>query len=384
MVPMIFSIILRGVQLKIPKQVFELFIIIIAILIIPIVLLGFGAVTNKYFLINYSNADAYNSTLSQLVTPTLSFTVIKHFIFFVLYLAFICANTDIIKDTNNTEQLILILKKLFRIIFVGLIFEWIVVNIFGMQNIRSIDKTVFALTSMNMTQNWSTWGSYSVAFCFTERSEVSIVLLYYLLFIKQKEVSNTDAFWLLVSFVAIYCTGSSTALIIAIGCILLIAINAVVINLNVKKILLSILLIVVALAIYFKYGEMLFGKISSFASDDSGINFGSAYTRNLTIKYGMQAFSESPLFGVGIGTIYSNGMLVQTISNIGILGVVSTFIFHYLVSPFRFTFINVLEVIYAIAISYSAFMVENFTSPFLIMIFMIFALNGGNRVKQNS
>lgn len=63
MVPMIFSIILRGVQLKIPKQVFELFIIIIAILIIPIVLLGFGAVTNKYFLINYSNADAYNGSV---------------------------------------------------------------------------------------------------------------------------------------------------------------------------------------------------------------------------------------------------------------------------------------------------------------------------------
>lgn len=366
--PLLLSV-LFSLKRSFPKKLFMSFCILSLVLIIGICLLGIGIHNQGYLLLKQSNTDTWTDISQQLFIPTINFTVLKHFIFFFIYMLFILCNYDICIDKEVVDKTISILNFSFHVLFIGIIIEWLLVNVLKLSGEidRSIMSYLFSIIDVNQTTDWLTWGSYSVAFCFTERSEIGVIIIYYLIQLKQK---NPSYFWILISFFTVYCTGSSTGL----SCtVLFITIYTIIQfveynNVNLKWILFFIIILIL-IFILSKNNLELFSKVNAFISDNGGV--GSASFRARSLDYAKIAITSSPLFGIGIGTIYCHSMLLQTIANIGILGFIATLFFHYHICPFKFNMINTMEIITIFYVSYGAFMIENFTSPFILTLFLI-------------
>ncbi|MGZ1321031.1 O-antigen ligase family protein [Lactobacillus delbrueckii subsp. bulgaricus] len=359
-----------GITITVQKRVAKTAICLIVCLLVGIALLAMGFISGNYLLLNESNTDVMNIS-GQLFAPSMNFTVFKHFVFYLVDIIFIVLNTDLLSDNEHIKKLLANIVKIFRALFVLIIFEWAFVNINGGFNDRQIMGIIFSLPQMNQIINWMTWGSYSVALGFTERSEMVIVLIYYLIFLKQESYSTWDFLWLIISYIAIYCTGSSSALTVG---ILAAVIYLALTRLSSKHILFGGILLVTSIYLYIHYGNVFGSKTQDFLSAyRSSKNYGSAFWRAQSIEYAVKAFKQNPLFGVGIGTVYTHGMLFEVLTNIGLIGTFfSIQLLYYAVGSFSISKKNAALIAMVIVVSYGSLMVENFTSPLMLLIFIIF------------
>ena len=129
--PMFLSVVLSLIyHPKLKRYLIFILILLFVSMMIPLIRMGWGIGTERYLLIKDSIADVL-SLNDQLFIPTVDFTVIKHFIFMLVYAVFVIVNADIVKDNNYVKTLLDRLILLFKILFIGIIIEWTIVNIFG-------------------------------------------------------------------------------------------------------------------------------------------------------------------------------------------------------------------------------------------------------------
>ncbi len=377
MYPMILSVLLSLIcKIKIKKNALIILISLITSMFVPLVAMGFGMLDESYLLLKDSNADAIN-IYNQLFIPKLDFTVFKHFIFFILYLLFVMVNYDLLNDNQIVKETVNIIEIVFKILFIALAIEWIIVNITGF-NDRPLMQLIFSLKTLNQTSNWYTWGSKSVALCFSERSAMSIILIYYAIVIQKKMLSKKDYLYIILSIIAIYCTGSSTALAAMGLFMLLFFVKVAVENRKLGHLLIVLIIGIIVLTIFVLNFQLFTQKIYTFLF--GGSDFGSAFSRSRSIELGITAIQNHPLFGVGIGTIYAHSLIVQSTANIGIIGMLLTLALHRSCCNINLNFKNALIMIYITIILFSASNIQHFTSPYFLMIIIV--LRMGN-VKQN-
>ena len=132
-----------------------------------------------------------------------------------------------------------------------------------------------------------------------------------------------------------------------------------------------------AFSFVIRYNTNLFSKIEEYINPT--INYGSAYFRKQSNVYGISSFISSPFIGCGIGTVYCHSMLIQSLSNIGILGVVLTFVIHLKAlktkkTHYKNVYISVCLFVIFIILSSSSMMLQQFTSPVLLAIILSIAI----------
>ena len=373
--PMILSIFLSlFVNHRINSTALIAMLILIVCLLIPLIMIQIGMVDDTFLLLKKSNTNVMNIS-SQLIKPTIDFTVIKHFLYLVAYILFVVFNSDLYADGRYIEKLLNDVTKWFKILIVSLIIEWTFVNALGGFNDRQIMSDLFSLNGTFQTSNWYTWNSYSVCLWFSERSSYGIIIFYYLILLKKKFLKTSDWIWCLLAAVACYCTGSSTALIITIAFMAAECAIIVLKNRRINQILIVAIIVACGLFVLINYYSVYSPKLLAFMNNKD--EWGSGHFRAQSILYGIDAIKKYPLFGVGIGTIYAHSMLIQTLGNIGIIGVIVSLWIHQIVCPVRLNFRNVVSIAFFIGISYGAFMVQHFTSPVIILIFIILHREGG-------
>ena len=366
--PMILSIILSVIDNhRINKKVLLTSMFLFICLLIPLVQISFGKQVGKYLILKQSNADALNIE-HEFMTPAVNFTVIKHLLFFVAYILFIIINTDIFKSRDFVKIMVSKVEIMFHVLIIGLIVEWSIVNLLGGWNDRALMDTVFSMHGVTQKDNWYGWGSYNVALWLTERSYFSIIVLFYLIMLKKQRLDKRDWIWVIMSVFACYCTGSSSALVILLVYVL--AQTAFILRRGTPSALI-VMIIIAACCGYFlvKYYSVYSPKILNFINLTGG--YGSGYWRGRSLEYGIIALRNAPLFGIGIGTIYAHGMLIETMANIGVVGFCTALWLHYRVCPIRLCYNNVVCIVYFFGISFGAYMVQNFTSPLILLLFII-------------
>ena len=368
---------------KLKRYLIFILILLFVSMMIPLIRMGWGIGTERYLLIKDSITDVL-SLNDQLFIPTVDFTVIKHFIFMLVYAVFVIVNADIVKDNNYVKTLLDRLILLFKILFIGIIIEWTIVNIFGGINDRDLMGWIFSLKTNNQTENWSTWGSHSVALWFTERSNFNIVALFYMICLKKKNIAASEWFWIILSIIATYCTGASSCLVILVVYLFMEVLTIVIRNKKISQFILALFIVASCLMVLLSNMELFMNKIDSFLHSNIE-TWGSGFFRANSITYGIKAIKDHFLFGVGIGTVLVHSMLIQTLANIGFAGTFLMLWLHYLICPIKCNLVNILSSVFIVGISYGCYMVQNFTSPFLIIIFII--LNCSEEIldaKQNS
>lgn len=381
--PMLLSVVLSLMyHPKLKRSLIFVLVLLFVSMIIPLVRMEWELGTERYLLIKDSITDAFSLNDQQFI-PTVDFTVIKHFLFMLVYVIFAIVNADIVKDNNYIKALLDRLILFFKILFIGIIVEWTVVNIFGGINDRSLMGLIFSLKTNSQTENWFTWGSYSVALWFTERSNFNIIAIYYMIFLKKREIKSAEWLWLVISAIAIYCSGSSSCLAILAAYLLAQTLVVLIRRKKISQIVFMSLILAGCVVVVLSNFELFTNKLQIFLSNEKAWNSG--YFRANSITYGIEAIKDHFLFGVGIGTVLAHSMLIQTLANIGFVGTFLMLWLHYRICPIKCNLVNILSLIFIVGISYGCYMIQNFTSPFLIIIFII--LNCSEEIldaKQNS
>ena len=341
---------------------------IIVTLMIQLLNIYCGINITQVILLKESDTDVMNIA-TQLTAPKLNFTVFKHFSFYMCYLIFVFVNSDLLKNRKNIDDTFKVLIKGFKILFICLIIESLIVNALGGYNDRHLMQIIFGFKNLNMQENWKTFGIFSVAFSFTERSYMGVVIVYYLILSVYKKYDYDFLKWFIISIVAVLCTGSSTALVV----VLLFAVyffRDVFIKGKSSMVRIGFLLAaIIGAGLFAMYSSMLLNKINVFF-DQSEV-WSSGYFRRQSITYGLKAIEFSPLIGIGIGTVYAHSMIIQTVANIGILGVVLGVIYHIeIISTPKINIDRFYKVIITIIICSSTFTVQDFTSPLLLCLIL--------------
>ncbi len=385
--PMLLSIILSlFANRRINISALSAIMVLIICLLIPIIMMQYGMITDRFLLLKQSNTDVWDIK-AQLFKPTINFTVIKHFLYLIAYILFVVINSDLYMDNEYIERLIKVVTKWFKILIVGLILEWVIVNALGGYNDRELMDKFFSLNGTFQNTNWYTWGSYSVCLWLSERSNYFIITIFYLILLKKREIEPSDWFWIVMSGVACYCTGSSSSLVIGTVYLFTEFIVTIFKNKRINQVSIMTAIVICSVFIMINYYSVIAPKLLDFINNEN--KWGSAHFRAQSIEYGLKAIKEYPWFGVGIGTIYAHSMLIQTLGNIGIIGIIVVLWIHQIVCSVRLNFQNIVAAIFFVGISYGAFMVQHFTSPIIIMIFIILhseegILDARNNTENNT
>lgn len=339
----------------------------IFIMLIQMINLANGINVMECILLKASNTDTLDID-SQLLIPTLNFTVFKHFVFTVAYMLWAYANVNLLKDNRIYIYIYQIFQKMFKILFVFIIVEFLFVNLTGF-NTRTITGPLFNLT-MNMKTPWKAWGLFTcVCAWFTEPSYISVVLIYYMMVYTKKDYKFKSVIWILISFAAVFVTGSSTGLVIALifGTLIFIDNLLIISKRNSLSKVLLLFVVIVGSIVILNNSTMLFQKINIFLESDT--SYSSGFFRKQSIEYAWNNFKFSPLIGLGIGTVYCHSGLVQILSNIGILGTLSFIAFHISLLPkCKLRFKTIIKVVIFIGILYASLMIQTLTTPYLLVL----------------
>jgi len=371
MYTMVLSILLglfgRKKYTKADKNFLIIFGLIILCMLFSILMLALGINVQAALLLKKSSTDTL-SISNELLYATVDFVVIKHFLFYVVYLLFLFFNRDCLMERDNRKTLILACKIIFKILFVFLIVESIITNVFGAWTDRNFITTIFN-TSLNQGVKWIGYtGLYTSTAWFAEPSNLRVVIIYYLIRLTERRFSFKSTLWDLLSYVAVVFNGSSTALVIA---AIYIVYTIFYFVFSSKKIILKLfglVLLVACIIIFIQYDSVMFSKVDAFISGDT--QWGSAYFRSQSITYAIDIIKYHPLFGLGIGTVYCHAGLFQSLANIGLVGTVLLVYVHVMFLKESLTLITVLKIIFVLGISTAAFMVQEVTSPFMCILMM--------------
>lgn len=379
LVSILYTLFTKGFTRKLDPSIF--LIATICILVLQMINLSAGLNVVPTILLKVSSTDVLDIT-SELKIPTLNFTVIKHFVFMVLYMIFALLNMNLLKQKIIYIYIYKEFTKFFKILFIGLIIESVIINLTGITS-RAIMGFLFN-TDINMLVSWETFISLkAVSLWMCEPSGIGCVFVYYLMLFTRKEYSLKNLLWIIISFIAVLLTGSTTGLVMAILCGSILFIDMILSLKTTGLVRLSILLFAVCSLIFiFSNSKTLFAKLNVFINDSA--SYGSGHFRKQSIEYGLAAFKFSPLIGLGIGTNYCHSGLVQMLSNIGILGTLLYVCFNFSLFPkHKIHFKSIIKIFVIAIYLYASSMIQVLTSPYFLILIIIISpfMNKSNKLQ---
>lgn len=247
------------------------------------------------------------------------------FVTLLLFQVFVIVNSKWVnKDT------FLKLKKTFHIIFIIIIIEFLVTNIFSV-NVREIWNLILGIRDSQVTHIIKRFG-FNVSYGpFSEPGYISsMLLIYYNLYCLDKLTYRTDHIYFGLSILVGIISGSTAAFLVIFSVVLYKYFRPLLNKyLNLKSIAKNHIYFLGGILLIFTfliYSDKLNGNVMVIINKVQGFIIGaggnSEVTRSNSMKYVMQSFIQSPLFGVGYGSTTAPGLIPTILANFGIINLV--------------------------------------------------------------
>ena len=310
-----------------PKRQSSLFLfsssILVGVMLLQMVNLLFGANAHPSLLIYVSNTDVTN-IMSQIFTPRLDSTVIKHFLFFIVFILFVYSNRDFLCDDYYKAKITHIFKYGFACLFSIILLQFFAQNVIGIS--YTVTQDFFDLTLGITPKIYQVGALFSSNAWLPEPSSTGIYILFYLIILRQTQISRKDFFFeflgLICAFLSTSTTTIATAGIFGLLFILRCLFDKSYCGDNVLRHIFLPLTFAAVLLVAVLFSDTFVYKIVTFVTG-SGSSL-SASWRKQSILLALQVFLKTPLIGNGIGTVFAHSMMVQVISNIGLIGLISS------------------------------------------------------------
>lgn len=304
----------------------------------------------------------------------------------VLFLVTIFLSQDYLINKEKVISLIKYMKKFYMIYFIILLFEILISNIFNNTYFRDI--ILFSFGVQDYGKGISDYifrnGIIGGAVFFPETSYISIVLIYYLLNLKQGLNSNLEILMHYISMVLLLLSGSSAgAMLLPLA--IIISLKEI-INKRKKYIhglfLLCYICIIINLIyiysdIFYMFKDILISKINSYLSgeESNDIISYSGLARNFGNEQAYKIFIEEPFWGIGLGSIWAFGIIPSALANMGIIPLLAYSIYikyNFYISIYKR---NILLLIILVLYCTSIYQFNYLFTPFAFALFILFNVN---------
>ena len=250
---------------------------------------------------------------------------------------------DYLSSKKYVLQVLTNIRNAYFILFLWFIFEFLINNFIDARVLRDVILSLFgAEESFKVQYPISRYGDFvGVSALFSEQSYISIVMVLYVIEMIMGIKNNKEAIIHFLSILACILSGSSTGIfLLPIG--LFICYREFVPNSNKIKhdeLLRFSMILFLGLCVLITFVanidnilaviDVNVDKLGVYISGEAGgdANSKSAATRTLGNLIALNAFMESPLLGVGLGTTRGYGVIVGALANFGVIGIVAILYF---------------------------------------------------------
>lgn len=275
------------------------------------------------------NIGTYNLKLSQYdyylgirEVPEVGIQSLRFLIRIVMHLCIALALGKVL-DGNNLYRIVNKIIKFSIFISVIILFE-LINNIYHILEINEIIRIIFGRSSI---ENLQRGGLYSLKGFHTEPSHLAIGYWTYLLIIIFSSTKRKN-FLIFISLIILLLSMSLTGFLFFIAGIFLYYLTDNTFGkISKRKTLILFFLFFIVIFIYFTFGEYYNMRIDNSIKQifDNKIiqtdNSGSEILRMAMTVEAFQHFLRRPLFGIGLGTVWSYSAIPTILANIGILGI---------------------------------------------------------------
>lgn len=304
----------------------------------------------------------------------------------VFFLVTVFLSQDYLISKEKVITLINYMKKSYMIYFIILLLEILISNIFNNNYFR--DTILFIFGVQDYGEGISDYifrnGIIGGAAFFPETSYISIILIYYLLILKQGLISNLEILMYYISILLLLLSGSSTGIML-LPLAIIISLKEI-INKRKEYIHGLILLFYIGVIINFMYiysdifyllKDVLISKINSYLSGEklNDVVVYSGLARSFGNEQAYKIFMEEPLWGIGLGSIWAYGIIPSALASMGIIPLLAYGVYikyNMYISIYRK---NILLLIILLLYCTSIYQFNYLFTPFAFALFILFNIN---------
>lgn len=268
--------------------------------------------------------------LSKAEYPQIGYGNYLNLFYCIVFVVFLAMSVRFLYDETYVVRLIRNIMKFYKIFIVSMITEFFFNNLVSPTLIRTCVRAVTGIASYGYDAPQKRFGMYGILQLFNESSYFCLFIVLYLLLLVKGVTKQFNEKWICLSIIALLLSGATSAWIVI--PIAILAIIKDVLKSSTKSGLINVLIMcaifcIMAIVLFAVNNEYLSLVISGMAnkvftyltgSYDSLAVSGSI--RHMGNQYAYDAFSKSVLFGWGIGTMRSYGLLPSALGCFGVVG----------------------------------------------------------------
>lgn len=370
----LFSIVINLFDVAKTKQFHRLSTIVLflnIVMLIQMCNLVLGILNPASLLIGKSNTDTLD-IINEIFVPTLDFAVIKHFVFFDIYLFFVLLNLDLFKRPYLLVKAKKLLNFTIILLFLLIYLEFFIANFV---NVNYLDSISQLLVFNNNVVRTGFFNLYVVHGWLSEPSSIIATFPFFFVLAEKGLFNIKNLFLYVFGLIAIVMTGSTTGILMALTS-LIYGYLRIIKSAEKFKIIISSILILFLIGVFVILFKDQFNKVLTFLGmGENAGDYGSSTFRSQSIVLAINSFLHAPLFGVGIGTVYCHSMVFQVLANIGIIGAyLSLYFYKLLFTNYRF---SILKIAIISVLFVGSGMVQTFTSPYMLVAILFCLKSNG-------
>ena len=338
------------------------FLLLNIVMLVQICNLRIGIFNPVSLLINKSNTDTLNIA-QEMFVPTIDFTVIKHFVFFDIYLVFALFNFELIKKPSILFKLKKLVYLTIIILFVTIYLEFFIANFINYDYLDIIPKIIGFDDNVKRT---GFFDFYVVHGWLSEPSSIIVTFPFFFVLAEKGLFNLKNLLLFIFGFIGVSMTGSTTGILMVFACFLYAYLRIILKGVKIQIIISTCVILALGVVSVFLFKDQLIKVISFLGFGESAGEFGSSTFRSESIVLAINSFAKAPLLGVGIGTVYCHSMVFQVLANIGLIGTFLSLYYHKLLfKHYRFS-ISKLTIIFILFLGSE--MIQTFTSPYMLVV----------------
>lgn len=306
--------------------------------------------------------DVYRGNMSVIRAQFSTYNII-HFWYFIVFMIIVLLNFSRFTEVQQRSLFLKDVEKLFICVLTFWTMEWFSNNFVSPTLWRNMVFQVFGVEKINtvyyQTNRFGFWGFSGF---YSEQSYISIMFIFYAIYYIKKELLGKEWIVLIWSSILLVLNGSTTGLAL-LPFVVIIFVKNVFKSSTQKKVFSRVFLSIVVIL-----GVSLFTilqdnlvrsiinttllKISAYFS--GGFFTNTTQTSAAIRQYGntiaYNAFINSPILGVGIGTTRGYGILTGALACMGITGIIAYVLF--IKESFKFNFSREINLLCIITLLY--------------------------------
>lgn len=268
---------------------------------------------------SFLNISAYPEFTSQTVAFQIRI---------ILYVIIALATTKII-NKNNINRLVEFIQKYGKVVLLITIFEFISKNIFKSNILYNILSIIFGEGSSTLNKLIIRNNLYTIQALNREPNHFTSALFWLgITFIYTNNSDKKNKYYLFVTIILMLISGSLASMVFSAALIAIYAIKS-------RKKLLVILFCFIVVTILIQFVDISYYINRIIAIQylfEAGQNINLSSSEHIRIGGIIENFKillYRPLFGIGLGTLYTHAALPTILSNLGLIGTITWFDFNF-------------------------------------------------------